>query len=119
MRGLKLEKFLWNKIWNKPARVETWANQNALVMPFVLPCPDNKRRNEDIRKAVEDAAEQMAKAGYKHNDLHWRHVGLYQEKGLVKALFFDLADVKKCDPNDFKQVAKEMMDVLDKPSKCH
>ncbi len=81
-------------------------------MPFVLPCPKALRNNADVLKAAERAAYQMAEAGYKHNDLHWRHVGLYKEKGLLKVVFFDLADVKESDSNDFKQVAQEMIDEL-------
>lgn len=109
---------LWKKIWDKPAQVETWANQNALVMPFVLSCPKDKRYNKDVWKAVENAAVQMAMTGYKHNNLHWRHVRLYIFKNEVKAVFFDLANVKKYDSNDFKQIAQETIDELYEESKC-
>ena len=51
--------------------------------------------NDDIKLAVKEAAEKVAKAGYEHADLHWRHVGLYRSKGKLHSLFFDLAAMRE------------------------
>lgn len=38
---LEAEAILWQKIWDrKDVRVETWGKEYALMMPFVLPCPE-------------------------------------------------------------------------------
>jgi hypothetical protein len=37
----------------------------------------------------------MAESGYEHDDLSWRHVGLYRKNNELVAVLFDLAKVKK------------------------
>lgn len=48
-------------------------------MPWVKPCTDEEMGKPDIQVAVRKAIESLAKAGYKHDDLHWCHVGLYRK----------------------------------------
>lgn len=91
---MEQEKKIWKLAWRLPASLKKLCGETALVMPFVQPCPDDQKANEDVKAAVKQAIMQLASTGYCHGDLHWRHVGLFTtKKGELAALLFDLSNV--------------------------
>ena len=49
--------------------------------------------NPDIKEAIKNVIQRLAEVGYEHDDLNWRHVGLYQTSRSINAVLFDLARV--------------------------
>mmetsp|Transcript_521 Transcript_521/g.739 ORF Transcript_521/g.739 Transcript_521/m.739 type:complete len:510 (+) Transcript_521:622-2151(+) len=91
---LEKEAAIWKGVWNLPVSIGTWCGESALMMPFVLPCTKEQWNDTNIIAAVKKAIIHMAKYGhYKHNDLKWEHVGLYESTDGLKAVLFDLADM--------------------------
>lgn len=62
----------------------------ALVMPIFL-TPSTMAMRVEYRAAVEEAINTIAHNGVLHEDVHWRHVGLYEdESAKTLAVLFDL-----------------------------
>jgi hypothetical protein len=74
-------------------------------MPFVKPCSEEEQADEDIKMEVLSAIETMAKRGYCHEDLSWRHVGLYKTKGRIRVVLFDVAKTSTVGNNESDQNA--------------
>ena len=87
---LKQEAEIWTKAWKLPVDVKDWCGEPALMMPFVLPIQENQWTDKFVQEAVKNAVIQLAEAGYKHDDTHRRHVGLYKDGIHLKAVLFDL-----------------------------
>jgi hypothetical protein len=64
-------------------------------MPYAEPVPDRQDNIDDqgTKEKTSIAITEMAKRGYCHDDLHWRHVGRVKRKATEKIVFFDLARV--------------------------
>lgn len=92
------EKEMWKEIWNIDVKIVDFMEQSVLVMPWLKPCTEDEViREKEVKAVVKEAVEQFAMLGYKHDDLHLRHVGLYREEENLKALLFDLARTSKID----------------------
>jgi hypothetical protein len=102
---LKREAELWNKLWNMPAKIQKLGGRKALVMPYVFQCREEDMEIPEILKAVSIAVQRMAESGYEHDDLSWRHVGLYRKNNELIAVLFDLAKVKKLSEEKKEQMA--------------
>lgn len=90
------EAAIWKGVWNLPVSIGTWCGESALMMPFVLPCTKDQWNDPDIIAAVKKAVIHLAQHGhFKHNDLKWDHVGLYESQEGLKAVLFDLADMSE------------------------
>ena len=57
-------------------------------MPWVKPCTEEEMKCPEVLKAVRDAIQTLVYAGYEHDDLQLRHVGLYKKDSKHKALLF-------------------------------
>ena len=66
-----------------------------MVMPYAGPVPDLRDNIDDqgTKEETSIAITEMAKRGYGHDDLHWRHVGRVKRKAAEKIVFFDLTRV--------------------------
>lgn len=84
-------------LWDLPVRKGRLADRCALFMPYVSPLDELQagQRDAAVVHAVKEAINRFAAAGWRHGDLRWRHVGLYEAAGHVQALLFDLADVEE------------------------
>ncbi|XP_004363392.2 hypothetical protein CAOG_03664 [Capsaspora owczarzaki ATCC 30864] len=84
----KEEQQRWHAIWGnrdwpvelntlfKDVRVieyHTW----AVIMPYISPATEADQSKPEVQDAVRAAVQHMANCGFEHNDLHWRHVGLF------------------------------------------
>lgn len=85
--------YIWKEIWKIPVRVQKLLGKDALVMPYLSRC--NTEPTQEQRQLACSAIEALACAGFCHNDLHWRHVGLIKRNKTLKAVLFDLANVKQ------------------------
>lgn len=92
--ALEAEAIIWKNVWKLPVSVQKWCNHYALMMPYVLPVDDEQWETPEVVDAVKKAVDKLARAGYLHDDLNRRHVGLYQHDGILKAVLFDLAKMK-------------------------
>jgi hypothetical protein len=91
---------LWKMLWDKPARAQPLRNQQALIMPFVRVASDDDLSQPNVIAAVRQAVNTMAMAGLCHDDLSWRHVGLFDDvDGKLHALLLDLARVRSNVPH--------------------
>ena len=113
---LQEEKRIWKEVWKCDVIIKQLNNRPVLVMPWVKPCSENEfHSNEEIQVAVNDAIKTMANAGYMHDDLHWRHVGLYRKDGILRALLFDLSRttrINRQDPTSIEDTVTRMMSEL-------
>ncbi|RUS16580.1 hypothetical protein BC937DRAFT_91055 [Endogone sp. FLAS-F59071] len=67
---LKTEAEYWMLLWGLKAQAKIIGGQPALVMPYIKMCIDDELdNNNEIRNAVISAIEQMARKGFRHNDL--------------------------------------------------
>jgi hypothetical protein len=93
-KRLEREALVWHGAWQeKNTRVCRVGGDWALIMPYARPIPDLGNIDEDTKKETSNAIKQMAKRGYCHDDLHWRHVGRVKRKATEKIVFFDLTRV--------------------------
>ena len=107
---LEQECNIWEKIWKLPAKLISLNKDTALMMPFVKPCSESDWINNDVLSAVREAIKKLANHGYEHDDLHRRHVGLYEDKKEhLHAVLFDLAKMKKIQNKDNKKNAVRAM----------
>ena len=110
---LEEEANVWRTVWQlKDVRVVTLAGEPALLMPYVEPVESMSAECRPSKEAVCEAAKQMAKAGYCHLDLDWRHVGvlaapvskatkrsaLSAAAAQARVIFFDLSHVRQPAP---------------------
>jgi len=58
-----------------------------------------------LTKLIEEAAIQMARSGYRHNDLKYQHVGTYLLGKGQRVAFMDLTDVSIVDEHDSTAVS--------------
>ena len=113
---LEKEKQIWKEAWNCDAIVKQLNNRPVLIMPWVKPCSENEfHSNEEVKAAVIDAIKTMASVGYMHDDLRWRHVGLYRKDGKLHALLFDLSRATPInrDQASIEHTISQMMSELD------
>lgn len=97
------EEARWHEIWGGTAvnvRLQAFCDRRALLMPFFKTCTNADRSNPIVVAAANAAIVKMVSKGYRHNDLHWRHVGLYQKGGAIAAVLIDLGDTTPVPPND-------------------
>jgi hypothetical protein len=96
---LENETKICNQVWGKDlyARIQTVCGRPTLVMPYLSPCPTPP--STELEQAIRKAVAQVAKAGFRHNDLKheasgpkWEHVGLYKRGGLWKAALLDFGN---------------------------
>ncbi|KJE91740.1 hypothetical protein CAOG_02834 [Capsaspora owczarzaki ATCC 30864] len=106
----------WNDIWHQrdpqfpEAVVVTLLQQPVLVMPFVKTGEFPKQVPADARKAIREAAQRMATAGYMHDDLLMRHVGFYTKaSNTLMAVFCDLSRVTRVSSATEKEDAWQTM----------
>lgn len=96
---LEQEKIIWNKVCpSADVKVKQLNGMHVLVMPWLKPCAEEEWKKPEIREAVRVAVMKLSSLGYKHDDLHNRHVGLYRKDSRVNALLFDYARVLEVDP---------------------
>lgn len=100
--ALEKEAKHWQHIWGKKeVQVITLCGRPALMMPYMKPIED--WNDAEIKKAIVEAAEIMARKGLVHNDLTRRHVGFASpvKKGAkTEVVFFDLRDVTEMDETE-------------------
>jgi hypothetical protein len=73
------------------AKIIILAKRRALMMPY-LDAVSNE--NTDVNLKVKAAVSKIAAAGYRHKDLHWRHVGSDEADDII---IFDLAQMEVFD----------------------
>ena len=113
---LEEEKQIWKKAWNCDVLVKRLNKRPVLIMPWVKSCSEKEfHRNEEVKAAVKDAIKTMASVGYMHDDLRWRHVGLYRKDGKLHALLFDLSRATPInrDQASIEHTISQMMSELD------
>ena len=94
--SLELEEKVWNSVRPEcKVKVKRLNDRWALVMPWVKPCTEQEFQDKDIRKAIEIAIKTLADAGYTHDDLSLRHIGLCRKNSKIEAVLFDFARVSK------------------------
>ena len=108
---LEQEKNIWICIWNLPARVVQLFDQHALIIPYVETNPENVSDTKKIQ-STKSAIEKLAKGGFIHNDLHWRHVGFYNKEEEIQAVLFDLVRVSIADPLYYEKNVEIMLSQL-------
>lgn len=70
-----------------------------ICMPYLKPIPKAERSSRIIDGSVEKALRHFLKVGFKHDEVYWRHFGLF-EKNLY---LLDLGGVTKFGPGDDKE----------------
>uniref|UniRef100_A0A1X7UMG5 DUF5898 domain-containing protein n=1 Tax=Amphimedon queenslandica TaxID=400682 RepID=A0A1X7UMG5_AMPQE len=90
---LEQEADIWKRVWRCDARVLRLNGRYGLAMPWVKPCDEADFENKEIQEAIKESVRTLASAGYRHDDLRRRHVGLYKTGSVYKAVLFDLAHV--------------------------
>ncbi len=100
--SLKEEARIWKTVWKCGVIVKVLNSRPVLVMPWLKSCTkEDYLTNPDIQSAVMEAFKKFAAAGFEHNDVSYRHIGLYRKDSKLKALLFDLARVSSIDcPED-------------------
>ena len=97
--ALRREAAIWRTAWGVAGvRIQTLVGKDTLVLPYVRTCSGNTAaaQTDEVRLAAREAARRMAERGWRHDDLHWRHVGLYRDGGgRLCALFIDLGLVSE------------------------
>eukprot|EP00300_Choanocystis_sp_HF-7_P000092 c10078_g1_i2.p2 GENE.c10078_g1_i2~~c10078_g1_i2.p2 ORF type:complete len:217 (+),score=39.52 c10078_g1_i2:756-1406(+) len=103
----------WNLLWGAEVGaakvINRVAGQHALIMPLIHDIRDENRHVS--WQKVKQALTAMAAKGVKHLDLHWRHVGLHNNK----VVFIDLGQVEIVPHPDQaweQQAVKEMYAAL-------
>ena len=81
----------------------------ALIMPRFALVRQSSHSDQAIITAVRAEIKRIAQLKMVHNDLKWRHVGLYKDGDNLCAVFFDLARVARKPEKDATQI---MMDAL-------
>jgi hypothetical protein len=85
--------------------------QTALLMPWF----QNPKRNQSTLEAVEKTlSEDFMERGIRHDDVAWRNVGVYREKGQTKAVVFDMQQVA-CVENQKEDWVKTAIACLSQP----
>lgn len=92
---LKQEKDVWDAAWPECKVIVKQLNPPyfALIMPWVKPCTKKEFQDPSLQNAISGAVEKLGNAGYKHDDLHFRHIGFYEQDNQTRALLFDFARV--------------------------
>ena len=86
---LEQEALIWKKAWEMEVQIKELNGTEVLVMPWVKPCSEEEMNNNpDIKEAIKNAIQRLAEVGYEHDDLNWRHVGLYQTSRSINAVRF-------------------------------
>jgi len=97
MTSLNAELNLWRKVHPELEDLVTIRNFGgrapALIMPRFAHVQHDQHCAPNVVDAVKREIENFAKRGLQHNDLHWRHVGLYTVESTLHAVFFDLGRV--------------------------
>lgn len=85
-------------------RIQLLNNRMCLVMPYFTPIESPP--SEETKHRTYEAVCELAEAGMYHQDLEWRHVGMWNDK----VVFFDLS-LFKChiDHRAEKEAAKKNM----------
>ena len=111
---LEGERSVWFKTWPEcGVKVKKLNNRWALVMPWIKSCSLDEFEQEDAQRAIQEAVTALARAGYKHDDLGVRHVGLFKRESLpVKAVLFDFARVSTVERSQADATVAEMMKEL-------
>ena len=77
---LQLEALNWKKIYDIDVRLIPLGGDWALVMPYLKPVLNKNERLDalkpELRDAVEQAIDEIAKLRLCHDDLKWEHVGM-------------------------------------------
>ena len=107
---LSKEAEIWNIAWQCDVTIKQLNGRSALVMPWVKPCTDEEFRDDKVQIAIKKAINTLAEAGYQHDDLHQRHIGLYRRNSKYGAVLFDLARVSE--KSDEQKSITEMMKSL-------
>ena len=81
-------------------------------MPWLKPCDETDFEDKEIREAIKESVRMLASAGYRHDDLNCRHVGLYKNGLVYKAVLFDLAHVLKINEETVEESVMIMMKEL-------
>ncbi len=84
----------------------------ALIMPRFALVRKNQHKDPAILTAVNEEMENFARAELVHDDLNWRHVGLYYDNNSkLRAVFFDLARILKAESKDqaIQSMSKELL----------
>jgi hypothetical protein len=100
----------WHNVYHKEnwtfCKVHCTNTFTVLVRPY-LHVPDKDKQETllgDAAAAQESAIwhglERFAKPGWKHDDLHWRHVGILPEEGQERVFLFDLGQVSPLEESD-------------------
>ena len=109
--SLDKEAAIWNEVWKCEVLVKILNNRSVLVMPWLKHCTEDDYANDpNIRSAVNEAVEKFANAGYLHDDIHYRHIGLFRKNSRLQALLFDLARVSHTESSE--DAISEMMQKL-------
>ena len=100
--SLEEEARIWKTVWKCGVIVKVLNSRPVLVMPWLKSCTkEDYLTNPDIQSTVMEAFKKFAAAGFEHNDISYRHIGLYRKDSKLKALLFDLARVSSIDrPED-------------------
>lgn len=117
---------IWNRILTKAGRAKVGQQKNHfpshafvgncngkhfLVMPW-LQSHLEKPEGDDSQKRIEATREiihHMACAGYRHDDLHWRHVGFYSYGQDLFAMLFDFGICSQLRDDQSRQEAEDFM----------
>jgi len=111
----------WKNIYGNPGYGPPMCRQlkllegRCLVMPYLKPIPESrrvdllkKRRGEG--ESIKETLRNFAKSGYKHEDVKWRHFGLWKDK----IFLLDLGKVAKVEKNDIDSWVDETLEKLRK-----
>jgi len=85
----------------------------CLVMPYLRPIPLHDRPKFLENGQIEKALSYFAKSGYIHNDIKWRHLGLWvDDQGQDIICLMDLGDVVQAKAGDILAWQQKSMECL-------
>ncbi len=93
----------WRKIYpHSKARIQTFMDKPALLMPAFPPCPLAQRSTPEVRAAVQRAVDGLLSKGISHGDLKWANFGFYGSGDTLVAHAFDFGG-----SHEFVEAGKE------------
>ena len=95
-------------------------NLPSIIMPYFQPLTDIERKDEKVKNEIRACLRKFCEKGtnkklmYAEADLHWRHIGRYQDTAGEELVMFDLADLVEVEDTNKNHIESQLNTLLDR-----